>query len=96
MHKCALAMVTPEVLQFPGVSGVHRTCPVSQRSNGNLAPTVDCKVNSACQSSKQRSQSAPDMSGVALDCPVQLQDKGSNSQLTRNPNEHADVARTGQ
>jgi hypothetical protein len=36
------------------------------------------------------------MSGVALNCPVQLQDKGSNSQLAPNPNGRADVARTGQ
>jgi hypothetical protein len=38
-------------------------------------------VNSARQNSEQRSQSTPDMSGVALDYPVQLQDKGSNSRL---------------
>jgi hypothetical protein len=36
------------------------------------------------------------MSGVAPDCPVQLQDKGSNSQIAPNPNGRADVARTGQ
>jgi hypothetical protein len=36
------------------------------------------------------------MSGVAPDCPVQLQDKGSNGQLSPNPNWCADVARTGQ
>jgi hypothetical protein len=36
------------------------------------------------------------MSGVAPDCPVQLQDKGSNGCPLQNPNGHADVARTGQ
>jgi hypothetical protein len=36
------------------------------------------------------------MSGVAPDCPVQLQDKGSNGQLAPNPNGRADVARTRQ
>jgi hypothetical protein len=36
------------------------------------------------------------MSGVAPDCPVQLQDKGSNGQVAPNPNGRADVARTGQ
>jgi hypothetical protein len=46
--------------------------------------------------SLSRSQSAPDMSGVAPDCPVQLQDKGSNGQVAPNPNGRADVARTGQ
>jgi hypothetical protein len=45
-------------------------CPVSQRSNDNLAPTVDYKVNSARQSSEQRSQSTLDMSGVAPNYPV--------------------------
>ena len=64
-----------------------------QRSKGNLAPTVDCKVNSVRQNSEQRSQS---MSGVSPDCQVQLQDKGSNGQVAPNPNERADVALTGQ
>jgi hypothetical protein len=61
-----------------------------------MAATVDCKVNSARQDSEQRSQSAPDMSGVAPDCLMQLHDKGSNGQLAPNPNGHADVAHTGQ
>jgi hypothetical protein len=34
------------------------------------------------------------MSSVAPDCPVQLQDNGSNGQIAPNPNGHADVART--
>jgi hypothetical protein len=50
-------------------------------------------MNSARQKLEQRSQSTPDM---APDCPVQLQDKGSNGQLAPNPNWRADVARTGQ
>jgi hypothetical protein len=90
------AIIDRTVRCAPDMSGVHRTCPVRQRSNGNLAPTVDYKVNSARQNSEQRSQSAPDMSGVAPDCQVQLQDKGSNGQLAPNPNGHADVAHTGQ
>jgi hypothetical protein len=36
------------------------------------------------------------MSGVAPDCPVQLQDKGSNGQPAPNPNGRADVVHTGQ
>jgi hypothetical protein len=55
--------------------------------NGSLAPTVDCKMNGARQSSEQRSQSTSDMSGVAPDCLVQLQDKGSNYQVAPNPND---------
>jgi hypothetical protein len=35
------------------------------------------------------------MSGVAPDCPVQLQDNDSNGQIALNPNRRADVARTG-
>jgi hypothetical protein len=46
-------------------------------------------VNSERQRSEQRSQST-------LDCPVQLQDKGSNGQAALNPNGRADMARTGQ
>jgi hypothetical protein len=33
---------------------------------------------------------------VAPDCPVQLQNKGSNIQLAPNPNGYADVAHTEQ
>jgi hypothetical protein len=72
---------------------------VSQWCNGRYAQRstakVNSEVNSARQKSEQRSQSAPDMSGVALDCPVQLQDKGSNGQVAPNPNGRADMARTG-
>jgi hypothetical protein len=46
-------------------------------------------MNSARQKSDQRSQRSSD-------CPVQLQDKGSNGQLALNPNGLADVARTRQ
>jgi hypothetical protein len=41
-------------LKFTGLSGVHRTCPVSQRSNGHYAQWSTAKanseVNSACRS----------------------------------------------
>jgi hypothetical protein len=36
------------------------------------------------------------MSGVAPDCLVHSQDKGSNGRPLQNPNGRADVARTGQ
>jgi hypothetical protein len=66
----------------------------SLRVNGRLQKwTV---MNSARQKSEQQSQRSLDMSSVAPDCLVQLQDKGSNGQLAPNPNGHADVARTGQ
>ena len=53
-------------------------------------------MNSAVQKSESRSQTSPDMSGVAPDCPVQLQDNGSNGQFAPNPNGRAVVARTDQ
>jgi hypothetical protein len=53
-------------------------------------------MNSAVQKSESRSQTSPDMSGVALDCPVQQKDKGFQRSIAPNPNEHADVAHTGQ
>jgi hypothetical protein len=53
-------------------------------------------MNNARQKSEQRIQSTQDMSSVAPDCPVQLQDKGSNGRPLQNPNGRADVARTEQ
>jgi hypothetical protein len=74
---------------------VHRTCLVSQLSNGKLASTVDCKREQCKSEVRAESQNISDMSSVAPDSPVQLQDKGSNGQVAPNPNGHADVACTG-
>jgi hypothetical protein len=66
----------------------------SLRANGRLQKgTV---MNSVAQKSDRRSQRSPDMSGVAPDCLVQVQDNDSNGQIAPNPNGRANVARTGQ
>jgi hypothetical protein len=70
-------------------------CPVSQweqrlpGANSRLP-----KVNNDEQYASELRVEKPER--VALDCPVQLQDKGSNGQLAPNPNGCADVAHTGQ
>jgi hypothetical protein len=55
---------------------VHRTCPVSQRSNDHYAQRSTAKVNSEVNNAKSdvrlRSQKAPDMSDGPPDYPVQL------------------------
>jgi hypothetical protein len=62
-------------------------CSVSQRSSGYLhANGRLCQVNSVAQKSEQRSQRGIGLSGVAPDCPVQLEDKSSNGRLALNPN----------
>jgi hypothetical protein len=48
-------------------SGVHRTCPVSQQSNSNLAPTVDCKKGTMEVRSQSSESNTLDMSGVPPD-----------------------------
>jgi hypothetical protein len=47
-------------------------------------------MNSAMQKSESTT-----LSGVAPNCPVQQDDKGSNGRPAPNPNGCADVARTG-
>jgi hypothetical protein len=44
------------------------------------------RMNSAAQKSEQRSQMGTGLSGVAPDCPVQLEYKSSNGQPAQNPN----------
>jgi hypothetical protein len=68
--------------------------PAEQRLSAHQRSTA--QMNSAAQKSEQRSQRSPDMSGVPLDCPVQQKDKGLQRSTAPNPNERADVARTGQ
>jgi hypothetical protein len=71
--------------------------PVHQRSNDsftqrstakadlqvNSARTVRAEVRAAARGAPDSSQY---MSGAALDCPVPLEDKGSNGRLRQNPN----------
>jgi hypothetical protein len=61
---------------------IHRTCPVSQRSNGYFAPTVDCNTLNACQRSQRSSaraggtpDSLQDLSGAPPDSQAGPQDR---------------------
>jgi hypothetical protein len=75
-------------------------CPVNQRSNGSLRANGRlCRVNNdeQCQAEVRAQKSEGTiLSGVALDYPVQQDNKGTNGRLALNPNGCADVARTGQ
>jgi hypothetical protein len=66
----------------PDMSGVHRTCPVSQRSNDYFVPTVDCNALNAClraQRSSARAGGTPDslqdLSGAPPDNQAGTQDR---------------------
>ena len=61
-------------------------CPVSQRNNGNLASTVDCK----------REQCKSEHTGHVRCTTRHIRCSRSNGQVAPNPNGRADVARTGQ
>jgi hypothetical protein len=52
--------------------------------------------NSAATESEAQKLEGTGLSGVAQDCPVQLEDKGLQRSTAQNPNGCADVARTGQ
>jgi hypothetical protein len=75
-----------------GQSGVHRTCPVSQRSNGYCASMVDCKRNNdeQCHAEVRHHRTCPVWHRV------QQKDKGFQLSIAPNPKGRADVARTGQ
>jgi hypothetical protein len=91
IHQARSAIIHRNVRCAPDMSGE----PSEQRSlrvNGRLQKGT--MMNSATQKSERRSQRSPDMSRVAPDRPVQLQDNGSNGQIAPNPNGHADVAHT--
>jgi hypothetical protein len=60
------------------------------RANSRL-PKVNSDEQCATEVRTVKSES-----GVAPDCPVQLQDTHSNDQVVPNPNRRADVARIGQ
>jgi hypothetical protein len=57
-------------------------CQLCQQSTVVYNKSEQC----ASKKSEQRSQNAPDMSGVPPDCPVQLEDKGLQRSAAPNPN----------
>jgi hypothetical protein len=71
----------------------HRTVRWASGATTPYAPTVDYAestvVNSAAQKSERISQRSPD-------CPVQQDDRALQRSTDPNPNERADMARTGQ
>jgi hypothetical protein len=73
----------------PDMFGVHRTCSVSQRSNGHYASTVDCKseqwstVRDRSQSSKVRGHRTCSVCHRTVRCSKRT--KGSNSQQLQTP-----------
>jgi hypothetical protein len=75
-------------------------CPVSQRSNGSLCANGRlCRatlLNSATAEVRAQKSEGTKLSGVAPDCPVQLEDKRLQRSTAPNPNGCVDVARTGQ
>jgi hypothetical protein len=77
---------------------IHRTVRCATGLSGELAKQrlparqrSPATMNSASQKSE-----GTGLFGVAPDCPVQQDDKGSNGRPAPNPNSCADVARTGQ
>jgi hypothetical protein len=63
-------------------------CPVSQRSNGHLRPTVDCGEQCTMQKSEVRTAKLErtGLSSVPPDCPVPQEDKGLKQSTAPNPN----------
>jgi hypothetical protein len=98
----AEAASKPTTLGFlPGVLRYNSSdCPVSQRSNGSLRTNGRlCRAtvcNSTAAEVRAQKLEGIGLSGVAPDCPVQLEDKRLQRSTALNPNGYADVARTGQ
>jgi hypothetical protein len=67
---------------------------VSQRSNGSLQ-SATMRYSAAAEVRAEKSEGTR-LSGVAPDCPVQLEDKTYQQSTSLNPNGCADVARTRQ
>jgi hypothetical protein len=70
-------------------------CPVSQRSNDSLRANGRFVRWIVMNNVVQKSE-VTGLSNVAPDCPVQQDDKALQRSTAPNPNERADVARTGQ
>jgi hypothetical protein len=75
---------------------IHRIVRWASGATALYAPTVTCR-NEQCMSEVRAQKSeGTGLSGVAPDCPVQLEDKRPQWSTTPNPNGCTDVARTGQ
>jgi hypothetical protein len=79
----------------PDMSGAHRTCPVSQRSNDYFTPTVDCNaLNSRlrAQRSSARAGGTPDSLQDLSGAPPDSQAGPQGRAPTVEPQRSADVA----
>jgi hypothetical protein len=83
--RAASAIIHRTVRCATGLSGE----PAEQRLYAQQRPPAT--MNSGSKKSERNG-----LSGAAPDCPVQQDDKGSNGRPAPNPNDCADVARTGQ
>jgi hypothetical protein len=68
-------------LKFIGLSGVPPDCPVRQRSNSQLRPTVDC-----ARSQQYKKSEGSLGRQVALDCSVPQEDRRLQRSTASNPN----------
>jgi hypothetical protein len=87
----------PGVLHYnsPDCPVCHRTVRWASGATSPYAPTVDCAELQWWTVSRQKSKGTG-LSGVALDCPVQVEDKCLQRSIAPNPNGCTDMARTGQ
>jgi hypothetical protein len=75
-------------LKFIALSGVPPDCPVSQRSNGQLRPTVDCADDGTINRAEVKTSKSEctRLSGVPPDYPVSQEDRRPQRSTAPNPN----------
>jgi hypothetical protein len=82
--------LSTRLLKFIGLFGEPPDCLVSQRSNDQLRPTVDCAGYGVVSSAEVRIQSTKSehtrLSGYPLDCPVPQEDRRLQRSIAPNPN----------
>jgi hypothetical protein len=74
----------------------HRNVWFASGATALCAPTVVCRDEQCMSQVRAQKSEGIGLSGVALDCPMQLEDKTPQRSTASNPNDCADVARTGQ
>jgi hypothetical protein len=84
------AIIHQTVWCAPDMSSVHRTYPVSQRSNGQLRQRSTVVNSKKCTVQKLEVRATKsehtELSGVPADCPVQQEDKRLQRSNAPNPN----------
>jgi hypothetical protein len=84
----ALGFLRATPLNIIGLSDVPTDSPVSQRSNGQLRPTVDCADNTTVKCVEVRTAKSEHigLSDVPLDCPMPQEDKELQQSTAPKPN----------